>query len=107
MGDVFNSGIPCPSINEDRVKHVIFLKGPNPMICLFDYLTVWICPSLLTKDMDTQALACIYEREMKAKITKKKKNLLLLLLLSSIGDMVNLSVFSSTFYPLTKWEAEK
>lgn len=54
MGDVFNSGMPRPSINEDGAKHVILLKGPHPMVCLFDDLTVGICPSLSTKDIDTQ-----------------------------------------------------
>lgn len=88
MGDVFNSGIPCPSINEDGIKHVIFLKKPNRLFCLFDYLTVGICPSLQN-----------YRKEEEGKGEEEE--------LSSTGHTVNLSVFSSTFYPMIKREAEK
>lgn len=104
MVDVFNSGIPCPSTNGDGVEHVIFLKGTNLMFRLFEYLS-WdgYIPSMPTKNIDTQALACICKRDMQTKITKNKfENEEL-----SRGDMVNLSMFSGTFYPLIKWEAEK
>ena len=40
MVDVFTSGIPCPSTNEDGVKHVIFLKGVNTI------LHIWLFNSL-------------------------------------------------------------
>ena len=62
-GRCLYSGIPCPYTNEDGVKNVISLKGVNPVFCLFDYLVVWICPSLPTKNVHTEALACISERK--------------------------------------------
>lgn len=71
-GRYFNSGILCPSKNEGGLKPVIFLKGANRMFCLFDYLIVWICSSLPTKDVYTQPLACICKGKCRLSLQKEK-----------------------------------
>lgn len=73
-GRYLYSGMPCSYTNEDGVKNVTSLEEVNPVFCLFDYLIVWICPSLPTKDVHTEALACIYEGAMRADLKKKKRN---------------------------------
>ena len=74
MVDIFT--LVCHILTQMKMglKNVTSLEGVNPVFCLFDYLIVWICPSLPTKDVHTEALACIYEGAMRADLKKKKKN---------------------------------
>lgn len=102
MADAFNSGILCPSTNGDGVKHVIFLKETTLCPAYLSISWYGYVPSMPTKNIDTQYLACIYKREMQAKITKNKfENEE-----SSIGDMVNLFWYILSLDQVGSWEIE-